>query len=123
MEGFILNPLLHERFCHNFHKCTSKTFIFILFNVFLGGWGGGVGGNQSPTSVFGMDSQAPSFAVSPSSTTKINSKGYIQVIDKVQRRASRLALNQRRGEMSYEDRCKLLDCPTLSIRRDYLGLI
>ena len=121
MEGFILKPLPHERFCHNFYKCTSKTFIFILFNVFFGRVGGE--GNQSPTSVFGMDSQAPSFAVSPSSTTKINSKGYIQVIEKVQRRASRLALNQRRGEMSYEDRCKLLDCPTLSIRRDYLSLI
>ena len=67
--------------------------------------------------------QAPSFADSFSSTTKINSKGYIQVIEKVQRRASRLALNQRRGEMSYEDRCKLLDCPTLSIRRDYLSVI
>ena len=43
--------------------------------------------------------------------------------EKVQRRASRLALNQGRGEMSYEDRCKLLDWPTLSIRRDYLSLI
>ena len=47
----------------------------------------------------------------------------IHAIEKVQRRASRLALNQGRGEMSYEDRCKLLDCSTLSIRRDYLSLI
>ena len=47
----------------------------------------------------------------------------IHAIEKVQRRASRLALNQGQGEMSYEDRCKLLDWPTLSIRRDYLRLI
>ena len=32
----------------------------------------------------------------------------IALLDKVQRRASQLALGQRRGEMSYEDRCKLL---------------
>ena len=47
----------------------------------------------------------------------------IRAIEKVQRRASRLALNQGRGEMSYEDRCKFLDWTTLSIRRDYLSLI
>ena len=47
----------------------------------------------------------------------------VHAIEKVQRRASRLALNQGRGEMSYEDRCKLLNWPTLSIRRDYLSLI
>ena len=47
----------------------------------------------------------------------------IHAIEKVQRRASRLALNQGRGEMSYEDKYKLLDWPTLSIRRDYLSLI
>ena len=35
----------------------------------------------------------------------------------------RLALNQKRGEMSYEERCKKLGWPVLSIRRDYLSLI
>ena len=47
----------------------------------------------------------------------------IHALEKVQRRASRLALNQSRGEMSYEDRCKLLNWPKLSLRRDYLSLI
>ena len=51
------------------------------------------------------------------------SRKNIHAIEKVQRRASRLALNQGRGEMCYEDRCKLLDWPTLSIRRDYPSLI
>ena len=32
----------------------------------------------------------------------------IFLLEKVQRRASRLALGQRRGEMSYEDRCEML---------------
>ena len=47
----------------------------------------------------------------------------IHAIEKVQRRASRLALNQGQEEWSYEDRCKLLNWPTLSIRRIYLSLI
>jgi hypothetical protein len=45
------------------------------------------------------------------------------LLEKVQRRASKLALNQRRGEMSYEERCKKLGWPDLSARRDYIGLI
>ena len=47
----------------------------------------------------------------------------IHALENVQRRASRLALNQRKGDMSYEDRCKLLKWPTLSDRRTYLSLI
>ena len=47
----------------------------------------------------------------------------IHALENVQRRASRLALNQRKGYMSYEDRCKLLKWPTLSDRRTYLSLI
>ena len=47
----------------------------------------------------------------------------IHAIEKDQRRASRLALIQGCGELSYEDRCKLLDWPMLSICRDYLSLI
>ena len=47
----------------------------------------------------------------------------IHALENVQRRASRLALNQRKGQMSYEDRCKLLKWPTLSDRRTYLSLI
>ena len=41
------------------------------------------------------------------------------LLEKVQRRASRLALGQRRGEMSYEDRCKMLRWSQLTDRRLY----
>ena len=37
----------------------------------------------------------------------------IHALESVQRRASRLALNQQKGEMSYEDRYQLLKWPTL----------
>ena len=47
----------------------------------------------------------------------------IHALESVQRRASRLALNQRKGEMSYEDRCQLLKWPTLFDRRIYLSLV
>ena len=47
----------------------------------------------------------------------------IVLLEKVQRRASRLALGQRRGEMSYEDRCKLLRWSQLTARRLYFSLI
>ena len=47
----------------------------------------------------------------------------IHALENVQRRASRLALNQRKGDMSYEDRCKLLKWSTLSDRRTYLSLL
>lgn len=47
----------------------------------------------------------------------------IHALENVQRRASRLALNQCKGYMSYEDRCKLLKWPTLSDRRIYLSLV
>ena len=46
----------------------------------------------------------------------------IHALESVQRRASRLALNQRKGDMPYEDRCQLLKWPTLSNRRTYLSL-
>ena len=47
----------------------------------------------------------------------------IQALEAVQRRASRLALKQRRGEMSYEDRCKILKWNTLEKRREFLSLV
>ena len=47
----------------------------------------------------------------------------ILTLENVQRRASRLVLNQRKGDMPYEDRCKLLKWPTLSDRRTFLSLI
>ena len=43
----------------------------------------------------------------------------IHALENVQRRASRLALNQGKGDMSYEGRCKLLKWPTLSDRRTF----
>ena len=47
----------------------------------------------------------------------------IHTLENFQRRASRLALNQREGDMSYEDRCKLLNWPTLSDRKTFLSLV
>ena len=47
----------------------------------------------------------------------------IHALENIQRRASRLALNQGKGDMSYEDRCKLLKWPTLSDRRTFVSLI
>ena len=47
----------------------------------------------------------------------------IQLLEKVQRRASRIALGQRRQEMSYEDRCKILKWSTLEEWTLYLSLI
>ena len=47
----------------------------------------------------------------------------IHALENVQRRASRLTLNQCKGDMSYEDRCKLLKWPTLSDRRTFLSLV
>ena len=41
----------------------------------------------------------------------------IVLLEKVQRRASRLALGQRRGETSYEDRCEMLRWSQLTDRR------
>ena len=45
------------------------------------------------------------------------------VFEKVQRRASRLALGQKPGEMEYEDRFKKLKWPTFETRRLYLSLV
>ena len=39
------------------------------------------------------------------------------------RRASRLALGQKRGEMEYEDRLRKLKWPTLETRRLFLSLV
>ena len=47
----------------------------------------------------------------------------IVALEKVQRRASRLALRQKRGEMSYEQRCSLLKWQTLERRREFLSLV
>ena len=47
----------------------------------------------------------------------------IQLLEKVQRRASRIALRQKRQEMNYEDRCKIFKWSTLEKHRLYLPLI
>ena len=47
----------------------------------------------------------------------------IVALEKVQRRASRLALRQKRGEMSYEHRCSLLKWQALEKRRKFLSLV
>ena len=48
----------------------------------------------------------------------------IESLQKVQRRASRLALMQKRGEMSGEDRCRLLNWQTLEkSTREFLSLV
>ena len=44
-------------------------------------------------------------------------------IEKVQRRASRIALGQKLREMSYEERCILLNWNTLQHRREYLSVM
>ena len=47
----------------------------------------------------------------------------IHEIEKIQRRASRIALDQRRQEMAYEERCKILKWNSLVHRRDFLSLV
>ena len=47
----------------------------------------------------------------------------LESIVSIQRRASRLALNQHKGEVPYADRCKLSKWPSLSDRRNYLSLL
>ena len=47
----------------------------------------------------------------------------IVALEKVQRRASRLAIRQKRGEMSYEHHCSLLKWQTLGKRREFLSLV
>ena len=47
----------------------------------------------------------------------------LNALANVQRRPSRLALNQRKGDMSYEDRYKLLKWPSLSDCRTFLSLV
>ena len=47
----------------------------------------------------------------------------IKTLEKVQRRASKCALRNRGHEISYEERLKILQWPTLEKRRDYLSLV
>ena len=48
----------------------------------------------------------------------------IKALEKVQRRASRCALRNKGGhEISYEERLKILQWPTLEKRIDYLSLV
>ena len=47
----------------------------------------------------------------------------IVALEEVHRRTSRLALRQKRGEMSYEQRCSLLKWQTLGRRREFLSLV
>ena len=47
----------------------------------------------------------------------------IHEIEKVQRRASRITLGQRKQEMAYEDRCKILKWNSLERSREFLSLV
>ena len=47
----------------------------------------------------------------------------IRALESIQRRASRLAVNQHKGGMPYVHRCKLLKWLSLSDRRNYISLI
>ena len=47
----------------------------------------------------------------------------VNALEGVQKRASRMALNQKRGEMPYERRCEFLKWDTLEKRREYYSLI
>ena len=47
----------------------------------------------------------------------------IHEIEKLQRRVSRIALGQRRQEMAYKDRCKILKWNSLERRREFLSLV
>lgn len=47
----------------------------------------------------------------------------VKALEGVQRRASRMTLNQRRGEMPYDKRCEILKWDTLEKRREYYSLI
>ena len=47
----------------------------------------------------------------------------VLALERVQRRASRLALGQKRAEMDYEDRLGMLKWPTLETRRLFLSLV
>ena len=47
----------------------------------------------------------------------------VLVLERVQRRASRLALGQKRSEMEYEDSLRKLKWPTLETRRLFLSLV
>ena len=44
-------------------------------------------------------------------------------LERIWRRASRLALEQKRGEVEYEDRLRKLKWPTLETRRLFLSLV
>ena len=46
-----------------------------------------------------------------------------RAIESIQRRASRIALEQKRREMSYEERCESLGWSTLERRREYFSLV
>ena len=47
----------------------------------------------------------------------------IVAIEKVQRRASRIALGHKPQDMLYEERCALLNWNTLEHRREYLSMV
>lgn len=47
----------------------------------------------------------------------------ITALEKVRRRASRLALGKKRGEISYQHRCSLLKWQTLEKPREFLSLV
>ena len=47
----------------------------------------------------------------------------IVALEKIQRRASPVALRQKCGEMSYEQSCNLLKWQTLERRREFLSLV
>ena len=48
---------------------------------------------------------------------------YVLALERVQQRASRLALGQKHGGMEYEDRLRKLKWPALETRRLFLSLV
>ena len=48
---------------------------------------------------------------------------YVLALERVQQRASRLALGQKHSGMEYEDRLRKLKWPTLETRRLFLSLV
>ena len=59
----------------------------------------------------------------PSTVALFGKRQLKLAIEKVQRRASRIALGQKLREMSYEEQCILLNWNTLQHRREYLSVV
>ena len=124
----VISPLFPHFFPHFPHinvgcfddpsSCNTE---ITFFNIDMG-----VGGGGRPVHVSLKNMHFPKIFAHDSSSTypRVCGPGVL-ILQKIfmQWKKFRLALNQKRGEMSYEERCKKLGWPVLSIRRDYLSLI